>query len=116
MQRREFEREVDKALDQLPDWVLERVDNLIVVVEERPSADQDPDGSILGIYEGVSLLDRGSDYWGELPDRITVFRQPHLALELPDAELRREIHRTVLHEVAHYLGIEEDRLSEIGWD
>lgn len=116
MQRREFEREVDKVLDQLPDWVLERVDNLIVVVEERPSREQDPHGEILGIYEGVSLLERGRDYWGELPDRITIFRQPHLALELSDSELKIEIRRTVLHEIAHYLGIEEDRLSEIGWD
>ena len=116
MQRRAFEREVDRALDELPDWVLDRIDNLIVVVEERPSPDQDPEGEILGIYEGISLLERGGDYWGELPDRITVFRQPHLALELSDVELRAEIRRTVLHEIAHYLGIEEDRLTEIGWD
>jgi predicted Zn-dependent protease with MMP-like domain len=116
MQRREFEREVDKALDQLPEWVLERVDNLIVVVEERPTSEQDPHGDLLGIYEGVSLLERGSDYWGQLPDQITVFRQPHLALGLTDSELKREIRRTVLHEIAHYLGIEEDRLAEIGWD
>jgi predicted Zn-dependent protease with MMP-like domain len=71
---------------------------------------------VLGIYEGVSLLERSSDYWGVLPDRIIVFRKPHLELGLEGEELEAEIRRTVLHEIAHHLGIEDDRLHELGWD
>jgi predicted Zn-dependent protease with MMP-like domain len=89
------------------------MDNIHVVVEDRPTAEQ---GDVLGIYEGVSLLERSSDYWGVLPDRIIVFRKPHLELGLEGEELEAEIRRTVLHEIAHHLGIEDDRLHELGWD
>ena len=113
----EFERLVDRALAALPDWVIEHVDNLTVVVEEWPTAEQDPDGTgLLGIYEGVSLLERGTDYYGTMPDTITVFRQPHLALGLDRKSLRAEITRTVLHEMAHHLGIDDERLHELGFD
>ncbi|MFQ5966759.1 MAG: metallopeptidase family protein [Acidimicrobiia bacterium] len=110
----EFERLVDESLEDLPDWVLERLDNVAVVVEETPREGMEPD--LLGIYEGVSLLDRGIDYSGVLPDRITIFREPHLDLGLSRDMLRHEIRRTVLHEIAHHLGIEDDRLHEIGYD
>ena len=99
-------------IESLPQWVLDEVDNLIVVVEEEPSLEQ---GDLLGIYEGVSLAERG-DYWGALPDRIVVFYKPHLAMGLTDGELRDEIRKTVLHELAHHLGIDDDRLTELGWD
>lgn len=112
----EFEAVVDQVLDQLPQWVLDKIDNLIVVVEERPSPEQDPTGTtLLGLYEGVSLVDRSGDYWGALPDQITIFRQPHLALGLPRDELIEQIRRTVLHEIAHHLGIDDSRLDELGW-
>jgi len=100
------------VIESLPQWVLDEVDNLIVVVEEEPSLEQ---GDLLGIYEGVSLAERG-DYWGALPDRIVVFYKPHLAMGLTDGELRDEIRKTVLHELAHHLGIDDDRLTELGWD
>lgn len=117
MQRTEFESVVDRALESLPQWVLDRVDNLSVVVEDWPSRDQDPDGSgLLGIYEGVSLLERGVDYSGLLPDRIVVFMGPHLALRLSPADLESEIRTTVLHEIGHHLGIDDERLHELGWD
>jgi predicted Zn-dependent protease with MMP-like domain len=111
--RLEFESAVDEALEALPEWVLEVLDNLHVVVEERPSPEQ---GDVLGLYEGVSLPERAADYWGVLPDRIIVYRLPHLEMGLDDAGLRAEIRKTVLHEIAHHLGIEEDRLEELGWD
>jgi len=116
MQRDEFERVVDEALESLPSWVTERVENLHVVVEAWPSRAQDQYGaSLLGIYEGVSLLDRGVDYSGFLPDRIVIFMGPHLRLGLERDELRAEIRKTVLHEVAHHLGIDDERLHELGW-
>ena len=117
MDRASFEQVVDNVLEALPEWVLERVDNLHVMVEEWPNRDQDPERhGLLGLYVGVSLLDRGNDYYAAMPDTIYVFRQPHLQLGLRDAELREEIRRTVLHELGHHLGIDDHRLHEIGWD
>jgi predicted Zn-dependent protease with MMP-like domain len=113
VRRAEFEAAVDRAIEGLPKWVTDRLDNIHVVVEERPSVEQ---GDVLGIYEGVSLLERSADYWGALPDRIIVFREPHLSFGLSDEELEEEIRRTVLHEIAHHLGIDDDRLHELGWD
>jgi predicted Zn-dependent protease with MMP-like domain len=117
MTNEEFETVVDEALETLPAWVTERVDNLVVVVEEAPTPEQDPtEEGLLGLYEGVSLLERGIDYYGVMPDQITIFRKPHLALGLSREELRDEIRTTVLHEVAHHLGIDDERLHQLGWD
>jgi len=117
MNRRQFERVVDEALEELPEWVVSQVDNLVVVVADWPNREQDPnDEGILGIYEGISLLDRGVDYSGFMPDRIVIFMGPHLEMGLSRGELRDEIRATVLHEVAHHLGIDDERLHELGWD
>ncbi len=116
MRRAQFERIVDDALAELPAWVVDRVDNLHIVVEDWPTPDQDPTGEgILGIYEGVSLLERGIDYSGYLPDRIVVFMGPHLELDLSKQDLKKEIRTTVLHEIAHHLGIDDDRLHDLGY-
>jgi predicted Zn-dependent protease with MMP-like domain len=112
MRRHDFEREVDLVIESLPQWVLDEVDNLVVVVEDEPTEEQ---GEILGVYEGVSLAER-ADYWGALPDRIVIFYRPHLAMGLSDDELRAEIRKTVLHELGHHLGIDDERLAELGWD
>ena len=112
----EFEREVDAILADLPPWVKDEMDNVYVVVERRPTRQQDPTGDgLLGIYEGVSLDERGIDYFGVAPDRIVVFYDSHMALHLPDDELRAEIRTTVLHEVGHHLGLSDERLHELGW-
>ena len=117
MERREFERLVDRSLEQLPDWVLTALENVIVIVEDHPTPEHDPHNEgILGIYEGVSLDERGLDYTMALPDRILIFRKPHLALELDEPALEQEIRMTVLHEIAHHLGIDDERLHELGWD
>ena len=113
MRSDEFEAVVDRTLEQLPQWVLDQIDNLHVVVEDRPGPEL---GDVLGVYEGVSLQERAGDYWGALPDRIVIFRLPHVELNLPRAELEAEIGRTVLHEIAHHIGIDDERLSEVGWD
>jgi len=107
----EFERTVDAALEDLPQWVLAKIDNLVVVTEEHPPPDL---GDVLGVYEGIALDER-DDYFGAMPDRIVVFRQPHLALGLDETDLRVEIRKTVLHELGHHLGIDDDRLTELGW-
>lgn len=117
MNRREFEKLVDRALEDLPPWVVDLLDNVVVVVEDRPHRDQDPHGGgLLGIYEGVSQYDRGFDYTMALPDRIVIFRRPHLELGLNERELVDEVRATVLHEIAHHFGIDDDRLHELGWD
>ena len=113
MNRAQFDAAVDRAIESLPEWVTDRLDNIHVVVEDRPPPDQ---GDILGLYEGVSLVERSADYWGAVPDRIIVFREPHLELCLEDDELEKEIRKTVLHEFAHHLGIDDQRLHELGWD
>ncbi len=113
MNRTDFEATVDRVLESLPPWVIEQIDNLHVVVEERPPPGE---GDLLGLYDGVSLPERSADYWGALPDRIVIYRAPHLALGLGEDELESEIRRTVLHEIAHHIGIDDDRLSELGWD
>lgn len=117
MKRHAFEALVDRALEQLPEWVLEALDNVIVVVEDHATPEQDPYGEdILGIYEGVSLHDRGFEYTMALPDRIVIFQRPHLSLGLSIPDLEQEVRTTVLHEIAHHLGIDDERLHELGWD
>jgi predicted Zn-dependent protease with MMP-like domain len=111
--RRQFEDVVDRTLEDLPPWVVEQIDNLHIVVEERPDDEQ---GDVLGLYEGVSLPERAADYSGALPDRIVIFRAPHLEMGLDEDELEAEIRRTVLHEIAHHIGIDDGRLAELGWD
>lgn len=116
MELAEFEAVVDDVIAELPEWVVERIDNLRVVVEERPTRAQiQKHGNLLGLYEGVMLADRGDNYFGAMPDKITIYRQPHLAMRLSPAQLRRQIRKTVLHEIGHHLGIDDERLHEIGW-
>jgi len=115
--REEFEDIVGEALDELPGWVLEAIENVVVVVEDRPSSEQDPDGEgLFGIYEGIPLTDRGFDYSLVLPDRITIFQDCLEEVIVDRDELREEIRITVLHEVAHHLGMDEQRLHELGLD
>ena len=105
-----FEEHVERALASLPPELQHAVRNLEIAVEDEHP--EDPD--IFGLYEGIPLPDRG-DWAGELPDRIRIFRVP-LVESFPDpAELEDEIRITVLHELAHYFGIDEDRLEELGY-
>ncbi len=112
----EFETTVREVMDELPDWVHGALDNLEILVLEEPDEGLDPEGEgLLGLYVGLPLPERGADYAGELPDVVYIFREPHLALGLPPDELRAEIATTLVHEIAHYFGIEDERLEELGW-
>ena len=107
-----FAESVRRALDSLPPELARGLENVAVVVEDENP--EDPD--LFGLYHGVPLPERGSGYAGQLPDRISIYRLP-LVEEFPDpAELEEEIRITVLHELAHYFGIDEDRLAELGYE
>ena len=113
----QFEDVVHAAMSDMPGWVHEALDNLEVLVVDEPGAElAECDDGLLGLYVGLPLPERGTDYAGELPDVIYIFRRPHLELGLPSEELRAEIAKTLIHEVAHYFGIDDDRLEELGWD
>jgi predicted Zn-dependent protease with MMP-like domain len=111
--RRRFESLVADALDELPGWVQEAMDNVAVVVEDHPPADE-PD--LLGLYEGIAKTER-EQYSGVLPDRITIYRGTiEREAGEDDEELRAVIAETVVHEVAHHFGISDERLEGLGWD
>ncbi|GAA1212776.1 MULTISPECIES: metallopeptidase family protein [Microbacterium] len=107
-----FEELVIDELDRLPDDMVEGLENVVFVVEDRPE-----DGSLdlLGLYDGLALTERTQYGMGELPDRIVVYREPHLAQCETDDELRDEIHTTLVHEIAHFYGIDDEQLHEMGW-
>jgi len=116
MNPQEFDAIVASAIERLPDWVKGALDNIHVTILDEPDADLDPEGEgLLGLYVGVPLPERGVDYAGELPDIVYLFRQPHLELGLPLDALSDEIVKTLIHEIAHYFGIEDDRLHELGF-
>ncbi len=112
----QFEAVVRETLNGLPDWVQNALDNIEILVMEEADEYLDPGGQgLLGLYLGLPLPERGVEYAGELPDVIYIFRRPHLELGLLPDELREEVARTLIHEVAHYFGIDDDHLDEIGW-
>lgn len=108
----EFERLVADELDRLPDEMVDGLENVVFVVEDRPE-----DGSLdlLGLYDGLAVTERGNYGMGELPDRIIVYREPHLAQCDDEQDLRVEVHTTLVHEIAHYYGIDDEQLHEMGW-
>lgn len=121
IRRRRFERLVARALSDLPFEIQRMLDNVAVVVEDEPSPDQLADmaasrgDTLFGLYQGVPLTERGSGYSMVLPDKITVFRRPIEEACATPREMADEVRITVVHELAHHLGIEEDRLEELGW-
>jgi predicted Zn-dependent protease with MMP-like domain len=109
--RTRFEELVGEALDSLPDWVIERMDNVEVIVEDRPPRDE-PD--LLGRYHGIPLTSKGEFYSGAvLPDTITLYKRTIERVSRDEDHLREVVVHTVEHEVAHHFGISDDRLREI---
>jgi predicted Zn-dependent protease with MMP-like domain len=116
MQHADFEEIVREALAELPEWVREALQNIEVLVLDEADAHLDPDGEgLLGLYTGVPLTEREANHAGELPDVIYIFRLPHLELGLPPEALDREIRHTLIHEIAHYFGMDDDHVEELGW-
>lgn len=106
----EFERLVAEALDGLPEELGKLMENVAVVVE-----DDAPEPGLLGLYHGVPLTERGDTYAGFLPDRISIYRDEICRVaETPD-DVAEEVRATVVHEVAHHFGIDDERLHELGW-
>lgn len=112
MSREEFEEAVGDALDQVPPGLMDLLDNVVFFVEDEPPED-DPD--LLGVYDGIPLTERDDMFGGTLPDRITIFRGPTLRMCADRDEVVDEVAVTVVHEIAHYFGIEEERLHQLGW-
>jgi predicted Zn-dependent protease with MMP-like domain len=107
-----FERLVVDELDLLPDDMVDGLENVVFVTESRPE-----DGSLdlLGLYDGVAMTKRGAYGFGELPDRIVLYREPLLAISADLDELKDQIHVTLVHEIAHFYGLDDAQLHELGW-
>ncbi len=119
MNREKFEWLVAKAVDSLPDEFRTKLENIDVVVEDRPTLSQLTDAglkrgeTLLGLYQGVPLTKRGRHYGLVVPDKITIFQKPIEAKCKYDAEITTEIQRVVLHEIAHHFGISDTRLRQL---
>jgi len=112
MSREDFEAAVDEALETIPDELLDLVDNVVILIEDEPEG---PDKDLLGLYDGIALTERGNYGFGDLPDRIFIYRGPTLRMCRDEEEVRHEVAITVVHEIAHHFGIDDDRLHELGW-
>ena len=123
MSEQDFEEAVGDALDQIPRDLAEAMDNVVVLIQDEPDPDMlraedyDEQGrpALLGLYDGTPLTERDEGWSMVLPDRILIFRGPLQRWCTTREELVEEITVTVIHEVAHHFGIDDDRLHELGW-
>lgn len=120
----EFEGAVADAIDSIPEHLAAELDNVVFFVEDEPTPEQlgsdglfADSGDLLGLYEGVSLFDRAEGYgfFGDMPDAITIFKGPHERLEGGREEILEEVRRTVIHEVGHFFGMDEDQIERMGY-
>jgi predicted Zn-dependent protease with MMP-like domain len=111
MSRARFDELVGEALDLLPEELSTAMSNVVVLVEDINEVSPD----LLGLYEGIALTERTTSYSGVLPDRITIYRNPILRICGNEDEVVDEVAITVVHEVAHHFGIDDDRLHDLGW-
>lgn len=106
-----FEDLVADALDLIPPDLAAAMDNVVVLVADRHP--QDPE--LLGLYEGIALTERDSSYAGALPDTVTIFRESLLEICDTEEDVVEEVAITVIHEMAHHFGIDDERLHQLGW-
>lgn len=122
LSRARFEALVLKALETIPEPIQIRMENVDVVIEERPTHAQyatlglTPGDLLFGLYEGTPLVERGITANPLLPDKITIFQRPLEAACETERQIAEEIRRTVIHEVAHHFGLDEQRLEELGYE
>jgi predicted Zn-dependent protease with MMP-like domain len=119
MERSHFEQLVGEALDSLPEDFRDRINNVAVTVEDYPSPREERrfarGGLLLGLYQGQPLTRRDSRYGMAFPDKITIYQKNIEALCRTDDDIRRQVRKTVLHEIAHHFGIDDRRLRELGY-
>ena len=106
-----FEQLVVDELDRLPDDMVDGLDNVVFVVEDEAENGED----LFGLYDGVALTERDHYGAGEMPDRIIIYRNSHLDACETEQELRYEVHTTLVHEIAHFYGIDDEQLHRLGW-
>lgn len=111
MDPQRFDELVSDALDLIPAQLAAAMDNVVILVEDRHPDEPE----LLGLYEGVALTERDSDYGGSLPDAITIYREALLDFCDSEDDVVEEVAITVIHEIAHHFGIDDDRLEELGW-
>ena len=115
----DFYELVERALEGLPPELSRLLDNVAIVVDDWPEystplVSGGPEDTLYGLDEGVPLTERGAGYFGVLPDKVTIFRGP-LERDFAKEELEEQVRITVVHEIAHYFGFEEEQLEELGW-
>ena len=119
----EFEGAVQDAIDSIPKEFLDELENVAILLADEPDEDDfdgdgyfTEEGDLLGLYDGIALTERGDDYgFLDYPDTITVFKGPHERLSDDRREVLEEIRKTVVHEVAHYFGMDEDQVDSMGY-
>jgi predicted Zn-dependent protease with MMP-like domain len=111
MSAKRFEELVSEALDLIPSELARAIDNVVILVVDRHP--EEPE--LLGLYEGVALTERDSMYAGALPDTITIYSESLLEICDTEADVVEEVTITVIHELAHHFGIDDERLHELGW-
>lgn len=118
----EFDALITKAMNELPQKYITGLINVAIVMADEPTPEQrhkmkiDDQHLLLGLYEGIPLTKRGTNYSGVLPDKITLFKNPILTVTSSETELFEQIKRTLWHEIAHYYGLDHDRIDQIQRD
>jgi len=118
----EFDAIATRAIERIPAELRDYLENIVISVQKRPSPEllaemgMDPDDTLLGLYHGVALTDRSAVEPPMFPDTIFIFQEPIEEICDSIAEIEEEIEITVVHEIAHFFGIDEDRLAELGYD
>ena len=122
MNRRAFRRLVEQAIDRLPRQFAEHMENVEIVIEDEPTLEQLAEqgldvekDTLFGLYEGTPLPERDHNFGMALPDRITIFYRPLIESFETPGEIREEIRTTVIHEIAHFFGLDDDDIEDLGY-